>query len=173
MVAPLLAELLLLRRTLRFRSGRLRIRWLGCIRFGFGIFSRRACLPLGMAALARAGLGLSRCNIGLGLRGFLRARPATGRRCLGRRHSTRLGVGGGRLLLGRKLTALTRQVIPGGTAVGGSVGHDISGHRRRHICTCRVVLAQEGRQRTRRHGLQQPARTFMADGTAARENLGG
>jgi hypothetical protein len=173
MAPPLLAELLLLRRTLRFcGSRRRRVRGLGYIRFGFGIFSCRACLPLGIAALARAGLGLSWRNIGLGLRGFLRTQPTAGRRCLGRRRSTGLGIGRGRLLLGRELTAPTRQVIPGRTAVGSPVGHDISGQRRCHVGAGRVVLAQESRQRTGRHRLQQPARTFVANGTAARENLG-
>jgi hypothetical protein len=73
MTAPLLTELLLLRGTLCFGgSRRLCVYGLGRIGLRFRIVCRRARLSPGIAALARAGLGLSWCNIGLGLGGLLR-----------------------------------------------------------------------------------------------------
>ena len=73
MAASLLAKLLLLRGTLCFGgSRRLCVYGLGRIGLRFGIVCRRARLSPGIAALARAGLGLSWCNIRIGLGGLLR-----------------------------------------------------------------------------------------------------
>ena len=56
--------------------------------------------------------------------------------------------------------------------IGRPVGDQIGAEQRGHVAAGRVVLTQETRQRSGRHGLQQPARALVAGGAGPCENLG-
>ena len=66
----------------------------------------------------------------------------------------------------------TGMVASAEARIGRAVGDQIGTEQRRHIAAGRVMLTQEARQGSGRHGFQQTPRTLVAGVAGARKNLG-
>ena len=122
--------------------------------------------PLGVAARRR--IGFAACwRLGIGPGGLLRGRgaqPAAEPVELLRR------AGGLRLRILPSLPGLGLGADVAG--IGRAIGNQEGAEQRGHVAGGGVMLAQEARQRTGRHGLQQTPRALVAGVAGACENLG-